>query len=120
MIYFVQKANSSNGENSVKRMKLDELQTKSNEKVTPSIVSMFKNSTGCRKNLQLNNGKDDESQELPKSPLVKKHNVISEESKRNSMDRIIDSVVRGELEVGPEKMDTGTTQDKENECITLE
>ncbi len=102
-------------------MKLDELQTKSTEKsVTPTIVSLFKNSTGCRKNLQLNSGKDNENQDSPKSSLIKKHNILGAGSKRDSIDISTESVIKGDIITEAEKMDTEILQDKENECIILD
>ena len=99
-------------------MKLDEVNKKSNEKNTPTITALFKNSP-CRKNLQLNNVNSPTGTDLVKSPLMKKH-VQTTASRRDSIDCVIDEVAKGGDESDKMDTDSAITQDKENECITLE
>ena len=66
---------SGNGENAVKRLKLDENQSVSNEQNHPStpntILTMFKNSGSCKKSLKMNRLEGETDLDLSKSPSKK-------------------------------------------------
>lgn len=118
------RANSSTGETVVKRMKLEENQPISVEKkqnTTPSIITLFKN-TSCQKKLQLNNNGNKNTEQSvnsvdsPKAAFIKK--TLFAPTKRDSIDGVIDSVIKGE---DLNKMDTESIgTNKENNAIVLD
>lgn len=89
MNFFLNKVCSGNGESAVKRLKLDENQSISNEKKTSntpnSIVSMFKKSASCKKSLKMSN-LNDESESTKME--IEANDVAKKDNKENSINTI--------------------------------